>query len=312
MAISLPKESSWLPETLARLAMASGVGYLAAAYSVSRWLTRPSPGRPKQTPTDFGWDWEPLECRTADALRLTGWMVAPARPRGTIALFHGLRQNRAQPLDRIAFLAAAGYRCVAFDHRAHGGSSGKRTSFGYHEARDVAAVLDLIQRRWPHQPQAAMGISMGAAALCFAAPRSRNLDAIILESVYHDIGNAFLRRIGNKYPAWFKRLSNGAVWITERRLGLRLHQLAPIEYIGELAPAPVLLLTGTEDIHAPPEDAERLLERCREPRELWLVPHANHSDVSAVGGQPYREHILDFLERRLAARVSPAKFRRPA
>ena len=289
---------------LTRLALASGVGYVAAAYTVSRWLTRPSLGRPRRTPSDLGLSWEPLECRTADALRLTGWVVTPPRPRGTVSLFHGLRQNREHTLNRTAFLAAAGYRCVAFDHRAHGASSGKRTSFGFFEARDVAAVLDLITRRWPHEPQAALGISMGAAALCFAAPRARDLRAVILESVYHDIGTAFLSRIGNRYPAWFKRLSNGAIWVTERRLGLRLKQLAPVEFIGDLAPAAVLLLTGTEDQHAPPEDAQRLLERCRGSREIWLVPGACHADMYEVGGEPYRNRILDFLERRL----SPSAF----
>ena len=300
MAPSLSKEPSWLPDVLTRLAMASGVGYIAAAYSISRWLTRPARGHPQRMPTDIGLTWEPLECRTADALRLAGWVVTPPRPRGTVALFHGIRQNRGHTLDRTAFLAAAGYRCVAFDHRADGASSGKHTSFGFHEARDVVAVLDTIARRWPHQPRAALGISMGAAALCYAAHRDPDLDAVILESVYHDIGNAFLSRIGKQYPAWFKRLSTAAVWITERRLGLRLSQLAPVEFIGGLAPAAVLLLTGTADTHAPPEDAERLLERCQGPSELWLVPQAGHSDMCQVGGEPYRDRVLDFLERRLA------------
>lgn len=300
MSSPAQQELSWLPEMLTRLALASGVGHVAAAYSVSRWLTRPTRGGPLRTPSGYGLIWEPLECRTADALRLTGWVVSPARPRGTVGLFHGLRQDRGQTLDRTAFLVAAGYRCVAFDHRAHGTSGGKQTSFGFHEARDVAAVLDLIQRRWPHDPQAALGISMGAAALCFAANRVRHLQAVILESMYHDIAGAFVRRIGNKFPPWFKQLSDGVIWVTERRLRLRLDQLAPAEFIGGLAPAPVLLLTGTADQHAPPEDIERLLQRCRGPREICLVSNAGHMDICETGGEFYRNSILDFLERRLA------------
>ncbi|MBY0526811.1 MAG: lysophospholipase [Gemmataceae bacterium] len=309
MSSAVEREPSWLPEILTNLAMASGIGYVAAAYTVSRWLTRPSHSRPERTPSDLGMTWEPLECRTADAMRLSGWVVTPPRPRGTVVLFHGMRNNRTQTLDRTQFLVPAGYRCVAFDHRAHGESSGKRTSFGYYEGRDVAAVLDFVRRRWPHEPRAALGISMGAAALCFGAAHASRLDAIILESMYHDVGNAFVRRIGNKYPAWFKRLSTGAVWITERRLGIRLEQLAPVEHIGNLEPAPVLVLTGTEDIHAPPEEAEILLRRCRGPRELWLVPRAGHTDMCEAGGQPYRRRILDFLHRWLGAADTEARDR---
>src|SRR5262245_329164 len=119
-------------EVIARLLTSSGVGCLAAAYTASRWLTRPAPGRPRSTPGDHGLDWERLDCRTADGMRLAGWCVSPSRPRATVVLFHGLHHNREQTLGRTRLLAAAGYRCVAFDHRAHGESTGKRTSFGYH------------------------------------------------------------------------------------------------------------------------------------------------------------------------------------
>ena len=194
-----------------------------------------------------------------------------------------------------------GYRCVAFDHRAHGESAGKRTSFGYHERLDVQAILDLVEQRWPDQPRAALGVSMGAAALCYAAERARRLNALILESPYSDIGSAFANRIGTGYPAWFRRLSHGVIWITERRLGLRLDQLAPIQHIGSLAPAPVLLLTGTADAHATPLEPERLYERCQGPREMWLVRGAGHKDVCETGGAAYRSRILRFLDRWLGA-----------
>jgi alpha-beta hydrolase superfamily lysophospholipase len=297
----LQRKLAWLKGLLAGLAAASGVGYLATAYTVSRWLTRGSRCRPHPTPDALGLDWGPLECRTGDGLLLKGWVVAPPAPRATVALFHGLRQNRAQALDRMALLVRAGYRCVAFDHRAHGESGGRRTSFGFREARDVAAVLDLVGRRWPHQGRAALGISMGAAALCFAAPRARELDAVILESLYHDLGSTFQNRIGSKFPAWFGRFRRGVIWVTERRLGLRLRQIAPVDHIGELAPAPVLLLTGAEDVHAPPHDAARLFAHCRGPRELALIPGADHVNLFESGGRLYRNLLLGFLDRCLGS-----------
>src|SRR5439155_19498212 len=114
-----------------------------------RCLNGRTRARPAPTPAALGLDWGPLACRTSDGLLLKGWGVAPPAPRATVALFHGLRQNRAQALDRMALLVRAGYRCVAFDHRAHGESGGRRTSFGFREARDVTAVLDLVADRWP-------------------------------------------------------------------------------------------------------------------------------------------------------------------
>jgi alpha-beta hydrolase superfamily lysophospholipase len=237
------------------------------------------------------------ECRTEDGHRLVGWVVEPPQPRGTVALFHGLRQNRSQTLPRIALLAAAGYRCVAFDHRAHGQSTGRCSSFGYHESHDVVAVLDFVQQNWPCESCAALGISMGAAALCFAGERTAKLRACILESLYHDIASALHNRIGSKFPSWFRRFSRGVVWVTERRLKLRLEQITPADHIGRLSATPVLLVTGTKDVHAPPEDSDRLYRRCTGPREMAHIVGADHQNLCRIGGDSYRDLILSFLDR---------------
>jgi alpha-beta hydrolase superfamily lysophospholipase len=281
---------------LAELVMASGVGYLAGVYSASRWLTKPSPVRLQQTPGDYGLFFEDLSCDTADGERLAGWVVTPPRPHATLVLFHGVRHNREQLLGRIVFFSRAGYRCLAFDHRAHGQSTGKRTTFGFHESRDVAAVLRIVHACWPEQPCAALGLSMGAAALCYAAEWTCRLHALVLESVYHDIYRAFVTRMA-MYPPFVRNLDHAILWVTERRLGLRLAQLAPADYMAALAPAPILLVTGADDPHATPLDTLRLYERCREPRDLLVISDAGHNDVFERGGSLYSERVLAFLEK---------------
>lgn len=289
--------TSWLTELWTWLATLSGIGYLFTAYSVSRWLTRTSPDCSNPDLPD--WSWENVECHAADGVRLAGWAASPGAPRATVVLFHGLRGNRGRMRSRMAFLLKAGYRCVAFDHRGHGESGGRWTSFGYHESRDVQAVLDFVRARWPEQPHAVLGVSMGGAALCFAARHVRGCQAVILESVYHDLESAFRNRVGIDYPAWFNRFRSGVIWVTERRLGLRLPDLAPALHVHELTPAPVLLLTGSDDPHAPPEDVSRLHSLCSEPRELRIIPGAGHDDIMEKAGDHYRGLVLDFLSRTL-------------
>jgi alpha-beta hydrolase superfamily lysophospholipase len=300
-ATAKPAKGAWLTDTLAQLAISTGVGYVAAAYTLSRWFTRPRLGKPKANPEDFGLAAERFYCWTADGIRLACWGITPPEPRGTIVLVHGLHMTRAHTLNRCALLAHHGYRCVTFDLRAHGESGGKRTSFGYHEGRDVAAILELVRQRWPHEPVGALGISMGAAALCFAASHVRHCQAVILESCYFDIATAFTNRLKNGYPAWFQRLARGVIWVTERRLGLKLEQLNAGRHIAELSPASVLLLTGMLDPHATPEETALLYEQARGTKDVWYVPHAGHRDVFEVGGAAYRERVLDFFEQHLAS-----------
>jgi pimeloyl-ACP methyl ester carboxylesterase len=250
------------------------------SYAISRWLTRPTPGAPSHTPADFGLAHESLESRTSDGQRLVGWIVSPTvAPRATIALFHGIRRNRAQMLDRILFLVAAGYRCVAFDHRAHGESTGTRTSFGFHERHDVLAVARLIQRLWLTQPCAAFGIGMGGAAICYAASGLHGLAAIILESVQFDPAAAMCTWTGGVFPPWSNRLAQSVIEVTAERLGVPMQQLAPGKWLAALAPTPVLF--GTDE-------------------------HAAYNDARSNGDDVYQRRILNFLEKCLCRNDSSA------
>ena len=290
----------WLRKLAARVMLRTSVGYVAASYTASRWLTRRAPVKLTQTPGDFGLPWSKLKCKTQDGIRLSGWMAEPEQPRGTVALFHGLRGSRLRMLPRLAFLVQSGYRCVSFDHRAHGRSKGRKTSFGYYEARDVVAIRRLIQERWPDQPVAAMGCSMGAAALCYASGQVRDWQALILEGLYCDLESAFQRRIGSSYPAWFLTLYPGIVRITERRLHVRMDELVPAHQIAKFNPAPILFIAGYEDAFAPPIDSERCRARYPGAHDLWVVPEAGHSDMWEKGGAEYRRRVQEFLGKWMA------------
>jgi alpha-beta hydrolase superfamily lysophospholipase len=269
------------------------------AYAVSRWLTRRSPAM-LELPIDLGAvTIEALECKTRDGITLKGWCIEPPMPRATIALFHGMRLNRTTLLDRMAFLSAAGYRCVAFDHRAHGESGGHCTSFGYHERHDVEAVASFIAERWPNSPRAALGVSMGAAALCFSGVKAHAFEALVLESVYHNLASAFQNRVGCGYPTWFRHFRSGIIWLTERRLGARLDEVAPVAHIANLAPRPVLLITGRDDPHAPPHEVQMLAAQLLDTCHFHVVPGAGHDNVCKLGGLVYRDLLLTFLERHL-------------
>jgi pimeloyl-ACP methyl ester carboxylesterase len=144
---------------------------------------------------------------------------------------------------------------------------------------------------------AALGSSMGAAALCYAAEFQLSWRAMVLEGIYRDIGSAFARRIGSDYPAWFGRLYPGVVRVTERRLGLRLEQLTPLAHVGRLGDVPILFITGMNDRFAPPADAEQVAAQCRGPRDLWVVPNAGHSDVFDKGGEVYQNQVTAFFRK---------------
>lgn len=282
----------WLASAMARLTFMSGVGYVGAAYTVSRFLTRPRRRKLTTSPASLGMNYRDVNVETEDGIRLSGWLVEPENARGTVALFHGMRHNRERLLDRMVFLYNAGYRCLALDHRAHGESAGKRISWGWYEERDVRAAARWIEENYPGQPRFAFGMSMGGAAICFAGPEC-GWQRIVLEGVYADLDTAFRRRIGIYYPAWFGQLYPAIVWITQKRMRLRMKDIQPVAAIARFTGVPILTLVGERDVLAPPSDAIQL--RAASQGEFALISDASHNDCCDKGGDNYRELIVRFL-----------------
>lgn len=294
MRFRAKKPAAWIGNLAARVALASGVGYLALSYTISRFMVRHRRRKLTRTPADLGLPFEEVEIETADGLTLKAWVVDAPGARGTVAIFHGMRHNRQAMLSRIPILHAAGYRCVLIDHRAHGESPGKQVSFGWYEAMDVVATAKFIAERWSDQPRFALGTSMGASAISLAG-RVGGWNAIVLEGVYPELSVAFKRRIGNHYPKWFHTVYPLVIWFTQKRLHVRIDQIQPVQVIGEFESIPVLLITGTEDRLAPPEDALRVKRAAGERAKLLVIPGAGHNDVCEVGGERYRDTLVEFL-----------------
>jgi pimeloyl-ACP methyl ester carboxylesterase len=241
----------------------------------------------------MGLEFDDVRIETDDAVPLSGWLIEPPQPRGTVALFHGMRQNREQMLSRIQFLSEAGYRCIAVDHRAHGESGGKRISCGWYEAKDVKAVASWIAANYPDQPRFALGISMGAAAICFAGPDC-GWKSVILEGAYADLTTAFNRRLGQCYPPWFRQLAPGILWITEKRLKLRMSDIRPVEAVSRMNSIRVLTVTGDLDSLAPPGDSMAISAAASGEAKCVVIAGAGHGDACEMGNTTFRSAILRF------------------
>ena len=58
-------------------------------------------------------------------------------------------------------------------------------------------------------------------------------------------------------------------------------------------------LGGASDTRVLPEDTRRLYDAARGPKDLWLVPGADHEDLQAVAPREYESRVLAFLNRYL-------------
>jgi dipeptidyl aminopeptidase/acylaminoacyl peptidase len=140
-------------------------------------------------PSEFNADCEDVSFTSADGIVLKGWLVKPSHP-GTkspaIIICHGIGANRSDFTGLAAALSRRGHFVLLFDFRDHGESSGRRTSLGYHEQKDVMAALDFLRTRDEIDPGriGIYGFSLGGSTAILAAARAGAFKAVVADSAF--------------------------------------------------------------------------------------------------------------------------------
>jgi uncharacterized protein len=250
--------------------------------------------RPRQARLDPGATGLPVEAvaiPSNSGAKLAGWYL-PGAGRGAVLLLHGVKSNRLVLVDRMRFLRDAGYSTLAIDFQAHGESSGRRITFGQLESLDARSALAWLRARLPRERVAALGISMGGAALLIGQPIEA--DAVVIESVYPDFAAAISNRLALTLGP-LGRLFTPSVLAAMRVVrGIDASKLRPIDGIGRLH-RPILIMTGAEDQKTTVAESRALFAMANPPKSYWEAPGAGHFDLAAVGGLAYRERLLSFL-----------------
>jgi fermentation-respiration switch protein FrsA (DUF1100 family) len=287
--------------------LSGSAAVLLAALAVGELLAGAAPTAVSTLSLDVDFPVEPVRIPTHDdsldedaPAGVRGWLARGSRGGGMVLLVHSIRSNRVEMLSRARFLNGLGYGVLLIDLQAHGETPGERITFGVREADDVQAAVGYLRNTFPGERIAAIGVSLGAAAIVLAKTPLR-LDAVVLESLHPTIEEAVKNRmklhLGQAGPV----LAPLLLWQLSFRLGTPASELNPIDHIGNLN-APVLLISGSDDQHTRLAETERLFTVARQPKELWIVPGGGHFNMHAYAGKEYERRVSAFLERYLHER----------
>jgi pimeloyl-ACP methyl ester carboxylesterase len=226
--------------------------------------------------------------------------LSPPRPplgRRDLALViaHGFTMSWQRPMIwRLLqrFNRAAGV--VTFDFRGHGRSGGLST-LGDKEIDDLDVTVRYA-RELGYQRVATVGFSMGSSVVLRHAALRGGTDAVVSVSGpghWFYRGTAPMRRV---HLAAERRLGRA---FTRHVLKTRVspdgwphpEPLPPAEAAARIAPTPLLIVHGDQDIYFPPDHGQQLYDAAGEPKELWLLPGFGHAE----------RHTDDALVDRIAA-----------
>jgi dipeptidyl aminopeptidase/acylaminoacyl peptidase len=285
---------------LAALALVAVPCALAATVAVRTWNAALLDFRPPRGPVKRPASGGPLDpmidvtFSTPIGDELRGWYL-PSRNHAAVAVLHGGEADRTTMLDRAAALAAAGFGVLAFDLPGCGESSGKVT-WGPSERAAVAGALTFLSGRPDVDPGrlGLLGFSQGAYHAVQAAAGDPRARALVLEGCPRD----YVDETFDEFPK-YGPLSRWAALLARRSAGPWYGEPTPFDLIARIAPRPVLFIAGTIDHDVPPENSRRLFERAGEPKELWLMPGADHGNYSQVDPQTYAARLQKFFTRTL-------------
>lgn len=231
--------------------------------------------------------------------KVSGWFIPHAGATTTILVCPGYRSSKADMLGISNFLWKAGHNILAFEYYGHGTQVGTPVTLGYREMEDFMGAVDYAKVRAPDTHLGVLGYSMGAAVAIMCCSLMPDVEAIVADSpfaTHTSVVDYNVRRALHMPSAPFAWLAD---YLLGWRAGYHFRQVEPLRDIARLAPRPIMLIHGGKDTVVDPHDAPLLYAAAQEPKELWIVPEADHCGAYFADRPLYVEKILDFFETHL-------------
>ncbi len=246
------------------------VGWLLASVAAAYRLThRQRPPFAEPSPRVA---WGPIESHriaTSDGEEVGAWLVDRRDQAPSVLVLHGNNGSRKNSLGRAEMLASQGFAVLMISLRAHGDSTGGFHDIGYSARRDVLAAVHFLEERRAGRPIIVIGTSMGAAAAVFAARElGHRVQGYVLESPYQDLKVAVWNRTDVYLPPVLSQVAYAGLRSVGPLFIPRFEQISPLKAMAGIPnDVPVLIMAGTADRLARPEEALRSVSRSREPRQ---------------------------------------------
>jgi hypothetical protein len=228
---------------------------------------------------------------------LAGYYLPVEKSRKLVVVSHGITNNLIGSIKYARIFQSLGFNTLIYDHRNHGRSGGKNTTFGYYERRDLITMVSWARENLgPFDVIGVHGESMGAAIAILAAALEPIFDFVVSDCSYAHLGDQLAFRLQEDFhlPA-FPLIPLAQFW-ARILTGMRFKALHPQKAISEIQ-SPALIIHGAEDNYIPPEHARRLAEAPAEKeRPLWLAPGADHAESLYDHPGAYAEKVSSFLK----------------
>ncbi|MCP1144207.1 alpha/beta hydrolase [Lysinibacillus endophyticus] len=240
---------------------------------------------------------EELSIDSPNGYPIKGIFFKPINTNNTIIICHGVTENKINSVRYARMFERLGFNSFVFDHRRHGESGGKTTSYGYYEKFDLAAVVKTVKTLIGND--AILGIhgeSMGAASMIlYAGLVEDGADFYIADCGFSNFSELIAQIVKKETILRTKLPIHLADFFLRLRDGYSLKSITPKEAVKSIQ-APMLFIHSMEDDFILPYMTKEMYEEKSEPKMLKLFEKGAHAQSFNQNPQEYEEVVSEFLQ----------------
>lgn len=210
---------------------------------------------------------------------------------------HGVTENKLNSVKYMNLFIQRGFNAVIYDHRRHGESGGKTTSYGYYEKFDLKTIVDWLKLdRGPNLLLGIHGESMGAATmLLYAGMLEDGANFYIADCPFSDFREQLAYRLKAEMRLPPKLFLPVADLFIKMRQKYSLRDVAPITVIEHIT-KPILFIHSKKDDFILPSMTEALYDKKKGPKKLYMAENGVHAQSLNENKEDYEKVIDEFLE----------------
>ncbi len=272
----------------------------ALAWFGSNYLLARRPPDKADSPANYGLAAEAAEFRSGDGVLLRGWYIPATNSVKTVIVCSGANGSLDADVHVAPWLHEGGFNVLLFNWRAHGDSEGEVVTLGFNERYDLIAAVQFARSQGAEHV-GVLGFSMGGTVAVATAAVYEDIAAVVADSPFVYLlsaiaGGLIERGVPEGLSFLLARLFVATACLRTR---LNLFDIDLVRWVHRVAPRPLLLIFGEQDVIAPKSEVDLIFARARDPKEVWRVPGAAHRDIHLRQPDEYRRRILEFFNTQL-------------
>ncbi len=247
--------------------------------------------------------YETVTIRNADGQQLVGYLLRCGAPDADVALcIHGYRYCGLYEYTFFApmYLQDIGMDMLIVDDRAHGMSEGKRIGFSWNDRTDCIQWVNWIaEHLGPQRRVLLQGISMGAATVLNASgdpTLPASVRWVVADCSYSSLRAELVHEMHRSFhlpPFPLYQLTS--LWC--RLLNGFFIGECDVAKLVSRSNVPTLFIHGADDSYVPTSMVYTLFEACHAPKDLMVVPGAQHAESFYENPSRYSLTVREFLQR---------------